>query len=60
MNHTTLEHEDINECDQKEAIPFLNTMCSIKGGKIDLDLHTKDTDRNQYLLPTLCHPAHTL
>ena len=62
MNHTTLEHEDIEdkcECDQKEAIPFLDIMCSIKGGKIDIDLHIKDTDRNQYIMPTSCHPAHT-
>ena len=27
--------------------------------KIDITLHKKETDRNQYLLPSSCHPAQT-
>ena len=62
MNHTQIEHENIEDkCDCKpiQAIPFLDTLCSIKDGKIDIDLYKKDTDRNQYLLPSSCHPAQT-
>lgn len=42
-------------CEEKSAIPFLDTLCSIKDGKIDTDLYKKPTDRNQYLLPSSCH-----
>ena len=35
---------------------ILDTMCTIKKGKIEIDLYKKDTDRNQYLLPSSCHP----
>ena len=28
-------------------------------GTILTDLYRKETDRNQYLLPSSCHPAHT-
>ena len=34
-------------------------LCSIKVGRIDTDLHKKETNRNQYLLPSSCHPSHT-
>ena len=30
-------------------------MVSIKDGKIEVDLYKKETDRNQYLLPSSCH-----
>ena len=62
MNHTTNEHEEPNyrcDCKPTNAIPFLDTMCSIQHGKIDIDLHKKETDCNQYLLPSSCHPAQT-
>ena len=35
---------------------FLDTQCKIKDKKIIVDLFRKPTDRNQYLLPTSCHP----
>ena len=41
-----------------ESIPFLDTSCKIIDGKIILDLHKKETDRNMYLLPSSCHPPH--
>ena len=62
MNHTTLEHEAINQkcgCEPQQSIPFLDTLCTIKEGRIETDLYKKETDRNQYLLPTSCHPATT-
>ena len=31
----------------------------IENGRIDLDLFKKKTDRNQYLLPSSCHPKST-
>ena len=46
------------ECPYTDSIPFLDTMCKITDGKIILDLHKKDTDRNMYLLPSSCHPPH--
>ena len=44
------------DCPQIEAIPFLDTLCQIKEGKICTDLYRKPTDRNKYLLPDSCHP----
>ena len=59
MTHTTPKLNQIraSECDcpQIEAIPFLDTLCQIKEGKICTDLYRKPTDRNQYLLPSSCH-----
>ena len=43
-------------CQDVSAIPFLDTQCKIENRKIIIDLYRKPTDRNQYLLPTSCHP----
>ena len=62
MNHTAIAGEapgDKCDCEKKSAIPFLDTLCSIKNGKIDTDLYKKPTDRNQYLLPSSCHSKMT-
>ena len=62
MNHTSILGENIEDkCDCKEAyeIPFLDTLCSIKNGRIETDLYRKETDRNQYILPSSCHPKQT-
>ena len=47
--------EDRCDCEEQSAVPFLDTLISIKEGKIDVDLYKKETDRNQYLLPSSCH-----
>ena len=62
MSHTSVFEEDPNEkceCEVSYAIPFLDTLCSIKDGRIETDLYRKKTDRNQYLLPSSCHPKVT-
>ena len=60
MKHTSLPTESTQEkcpCEPVSAIPFLDTLCSIENGRIETDLYRKDTDRNQYLLPSSCHPV---
>ena len=45
------------QCPKVEAVPFLDTLCRVKEGKISTDLYRKPSDRNQYLLPDSCHPS---
>ena len=62
FEHTNPEGEPLGdrcECDNKHSIPFLDTQCSIVEGQIEIDLYKKDTDRNQYILPSSCHPYNT-
>ena len=47
--------EDRCDCESKSAIPFLDTLVSVKEGHIKVDLYKKETDCNQYLLPSSCH-----
>ena len=63
IEHTTpynIQCEDCEKCNCETScsIPFLDTLCSIKNGKIITDLYRKPTDRNMYLLTSSCHPAH--
>ena len=62
MNHTSIPGEALEDkcdCKNQESIPFLDTLCTIKNGLIETDLYKKDTDQNQYLLHTSCHPKQT-
>ena len=62
MSHTSHENEneeDRCDCEIKKSIPFLDTLVTIKEGRIDLDLYRKETDCNQYLLPSSCHSKQT-
>ena len=62
INHTTPSTEiqqDRCGCEPQTMIPFLDVACSIKEGQIVTDLYRKETDRNQYLLTSSCHPAQT-
>ena len=57
MSHTTpstMENPDCG-CKTEEAVQFLDTSCKISDGRIITDLFRKETDRNQYLLPSSCH-----
>ena len=59
MEHTELESETEQEkcpCKPKKEISFLDTSCSIVNGKIEIDLFRKETNKNQYLLLSSCHP----
>ena len=61
MTHTTrsgIVNPDCG-CPASESLAFLDTSCKIQEGKIVTDLYRKETDRNQYLLTSSCHPAHT-
>ncbi|XP_071138469.1 uncharacterized protein [Mytilus edulis] len=41
-----------------EKINFLDTTSYIKNGTIITDLHSKQTDKHQFLSPKSCHPKH--
>ena len=41
------------------ALPFLDVLVHLNNNQIQTDLHTKPTDKHQYLLKSSCHPAHT-
>lgn len=58
MGHTAATTENSCNCDVTSKLPFLDTATEIKDGKIIVDLYKKKTDRNQYLLPSSCHPQH--
>ena len=61
MTHTTPSRTLNPECgcETSESLAFWDTLCTIENGKIVTDLYRKKTDRNQYLLTSSCHPAHT-
>ena len=62
MSHTTIENEPLEDkcsCEEKTSIPFLDVVCSLRNGKVVTDLYNKETDINQYLLPSSCHPKQT-
>ena len=45
INHISVEGEEANykcDCESKTKIPFLDTWCYIKNGKIETDLYKKD------------------
>ena len=61
MAHTPNKDEKVSEscnCPKTDSVPFLDTLCTIREGKVILDLYKKPTDRNQYLLTSSCHSAH--
>ena len=62
MTHTTPHKESKYDepsckCEPIKTIPYLDTQCQIKEGKIITDLYRKPRDRNQYLLHSSCHPT---
>ena len=62
MSHTAVPGEateDRCDCDIKDSVSFLDTECKIVEGIIETNLYRKPSDRNQYLLPSSCHPKQT-
>ena len=62
MEHTSPENElEEHKCDCpiKKKAQYLDKLLSIENGIIEIDLYKKQTDRNQYLLPSSCHPKTT-
>ena len=55
--HSYIKFTSTFDTDTK-TIPFLDTLVSLKGGRIVTDLYTKPTAVVQYLLPSSCHPKH--
>ena len=41
-----------------EEVSFLDTRVYMKNGRVETDLHTKPTDKHQYLHTKSCHPRH--
>ena len=41
-----------------EKIAFLDTTITLENGVMTTDLHTKKTDKHQFLSPKSCHPKH--
>ena len=56
MSHTKINEKDPCKCPKLDQIPFLDVSLSLNKGKICTDLYKKPTDKNQYLLPSSCHP----
>ena len=42
-----------------QTLPFLDVQVHLSNNHIQTALHTKPTDKHQYLLKTSCHPKHT-
>ena len=42
-----------------QTLPFLDVQVHLINNHIQTDLHTKPTNKHQYLLKTSCHPNHT-
>jgi peptide-methionine (R)-S-oxide reductase len=40
------------------TISFLDTFSSLSEGELSIDLYSKPTGTNQYILPSSCHPSH--
>ena len=61
MEHTTpnsiFTEQNPCQCERRRSIPYLDTLCTIKEGKIITSLYRKPSDKNQYLLTSSCHPA---
>lgn len=62
LNHLNKQHQFIKFTVTYDAetktIPFLDMSVKIENGQIVTDLYTKPTARNQYLMPSSCHPLH--
>ena len=53
------ENIQFEQVPSKEKIPFLDVSVIHENGKLHTGLHSKPTDKHQYLYSHSCHPRHT-
>ncbi|XP_071141774.1 uncharacterized protein [Mytilus edulis] len=60
LDHCNQFHHSIKFTSEfsSEKIGFLDTTTFVKNGIMTTDLHTKKTDKHQFLSPKSCHPKH--
>ncbi|XP_063415986.1 uncharacterized protein LOC134697633 [Mytilus trossulus] len=60
LDHCNQFHHSIKFTSEfsSEKIAFLDTTTFVKNGIMTTDLHTKKTDKHQFLSPKSCHPKH--
>ncbi|XP_071177436.1 uncharacterized protein [Mytilus edulis] len=60
LDHCNQFHQSIKFTSEfsSEKIAFLDTTTFVKNGVMTTDLHTKKTDKHQFLSPKSCHPKH--
>ena len=60
LDHCNQFHHSIKFTSEfsSEKIAFLDTTTFVKNGVMTTDLHTKKTDKHQFLSPKSCHPKH--
>ena len=57
--HPTIKFTHEYSDSPSQTLPFLDVQVHLNNNQIQTDLHTKPTDKHQYLFKTSCHPTHT-
>ena len=57
--HPTIKFTHEYSDSPNQTLPFLDVQVHLNNNQIQTDLHTKPTDKHQYLFKTSCHPTHT-
>ena len=57
--HPTIKFTHEYSSSRNQTLPFLDVQVHLHNNEIQTDLHTKPTDKHQYLLKSSCHPNHT-
>ena len=57
--HSSIKFTHEYSISSHQTISFLDVQVQLSNNQIQTDLHTKPTDKHQYLLKTSCHPNHT-
>ena len=57
--HPTIKFTHEYSSSRNQTLPFLDVQVHLHNDEIQTDLHTKPTDKHQYLLISSCHPNHT-
>ena len=56
--HPTIKFTHEYSSSRNQTLPFLDVQVHLHNNEIQTDLHTKPTDKHQYLLKSSCHPNH--